>query len=132
MVQTAIPVPLPYRVDWGRVAMTPIGVLGAAAAGLAALRASDIAHVLSGLLTVAFYALLVWAYLRRRIATATTRAWIAWLVAPAGTFLPFTLPFLGNGQPPASVLMTGDALLVVGLAWAAWSIRTLDRSLSVV
>jgi protein-S-isoprenylcysteine O-methyltransferase Ste14 len=112
--------------------MIVLGVVGASTALAAVLRNAGPARVAAGVLTLAFYALLVWAYLRRRSARSTSRAWTVWVAAALATLLPLTLPLLGDGRAGAVALTAGEALLVLGMAWSVWSIRTLDLSLSVV
>ena len=129
-----------HRVDWGRIAMVPISVVGGAVSvvKLFAILTGDstfttvLVGAVTSTLTAAFYALIVWAYLRRGPAQSTTRSWTARVAAPVATFLPFTLPFLARGSAPHGVILLGDALLVAGLAWSVWSVRSLDRNLSVI
>lgn len=127
------------HLDWGRVFMVPFSILfgGISLAKLTSLLGGDgpleaMALVATAGLTAAFYALIVWAYLRRGPASATSRVRLALVAAPVATFLPFSLPFLGTGGSSALVIGVGDVLLVLGLAWSLWSVRTLDRSLSIV
>ncbi len=127
------------RIDWGRAVMVPAAVLfgGAAVAKLAELLAGEggaqaWAAVGTALLTAAFYGLMVWAYLRRGAARATSTVTLALLAAPVATFLPFALPHVGTGSAPGVVVVIGDVLLVAGLAFSVWSLRHLDRCLSVV
>lgn len=129
------------QVDWGRIVMVPVSVGGGTLSifhmfqvvtlGSSAATTTTIAATTSAL-TAMFYALIVWAYLRRGPARSTTEYWSARIAAPFATFLPFALPFLAAGGVPASLVLVGDALLVTGLAWSVWSIRCLDRNLSVV
>lgn len=120
------------RTDWGRPGMIMLGVLGASTATAAVLRHAGPARVAAGVLTLAFYVLLVWAYLRRRSARSTSRDWTVWLAAGLATLLPLALPLLGDGRAGAVPLASGEVLLVLGMAWSVWSIRALDLSLSVV
>ncbi len=120
------------RLDWGRLAMVPLGVLGALAAGSALLRHTGPAHLAAAGLTLAFYAFLVWAYLRRGVARSTSTSWSVWIAAPLATVLPLTLPFVAAGGVGTAVLVAGEVLLVAGMAWSVWSVRVLDRSLSVI
>lgn len=130
----------PRAVDWGRVAMVPVSVVGGGAAVARLLGATDAttgtaahtAAVLTSALTAAFYALIVWAYMRRGPARRTTAAPLAVVAAPVATFLPFAFPFLAAGGAGLAVVAVGDVLLVTGLAWSVWSVRHLDRNLSVV
>ena len=54
-------------------------------------------------LTMAFYVLLIWAYLRRVPSQRTDMRWSSWLVAFAGTAAPFAIPLVSDG------LATGTA-----------------------
>lgn len=140
MSEVAVAHRAPAAVDWGRIVMVPISVVGGAVAvtrlfgvlmegpGLGA--SAVTAGVTSGL-TAAFYALIVWAYLRRGPARSTTSSVTARVAAPVATFLPFGLPFLAAGGVGSEVLLVGNVLLVAGLAWSVWSVRCLDRNLSV-
>lgn len=132
---------MPRSIDWGRIVMVPVsGVLG----GLAIMRlftlltsdGASAAHVtvaaVTGLLTAAFYVLIVRAYLRRGAARATSRVRLALVAAPLATFLPFGLPFVGTGGRSPVLLVTGNVLLIVGFAYSLWALRCLDRSLSMV
>lgn len=127
--------------DWGRVVMIPLSTVFGSLAVLqlmTLLTATkgaplDVAvAAVTGLLTTLFYVLIVWAYLRRGPASATTRVLGAVVAAPVATFLPFALPFTGTGHAPGLLLVVGNLMLVAGLAFAVWSVRCLDRSLSVV
>lgn len=138
---TATPGGQPRAIDWGRIAMVPFSALFGL---LAARRLLDLVsggddsglRLLSSLATVAmtgvFYALILWAYLRRGRARATARAPLALIAGPVATFLPFSLPFISSGDAPTAAVLMGDVLLGVGLAWSVWSLRALDRSLSMV
>ena len=128
-------------IDWGRVAMVPFSVLfgGAAIAKLVSVlmdasegSASTAGALVSGSLTGLFYCLIVWAYLRRGPARATTGIRPALIAAPVATFLPFALPFAASGGATEGLILVGDLLLVLGLTWSVWSVRCLDRSLSIV
>lgn len=91
-----------------------------------------------GVLAVcAFYALIIWSYLRRGPAVATGRSAVASVVAVLATFAPFTFPLLrvappGTAQPGTVRQVAADTLLVAGTAFAAWSLRFLGRNLSVI
>lgn len=133
---------MPARsVDWGRVGMVPLAtVLGAAAVSrVVTLTGNDAAGALalastavSAALTALFYTLMVWAYLRRGPARATSSVRLVLLAAPVATFLPFALPHVGAGGASTDVVVLADLLLAGGLIWSVWSLRHLDRSLSVV
>jgi protein-S-isoprenylcysteine O-methyltransferase Ste14 len=128
-------------VDWGRIVMVPISVIlgGLALVRLVSLLTAEGDSVsgvalaaVTGVLTAAFYVLIVRAYLRRGAASATSRVRFALVAGPVATFLPFALPFVGSGGRTSTLLILGDVLLVVGFAYSIWAVRCLDRSLSVV
>jgi protein-S-isoprenylcysteine O-methyltransferase Ste14 len=127
-------------VDVGRVVVVALFVLTmTSATGHAVLLVRDggpggqvLLELSSSLLTIAFCALVVAAYLRRGPATATDRSPAAWVAAPLATCLPFVLPAL-----PVTVGGTGRsalafALVLGGTAWSVWAVRHLATNLSVV
>jgi protein-S-isoprenylcysteine O-methyltransferase Ste14 len=124
------------RVDIGRIAMIP------AAAIILIFEMMALAHRDSGgysilrwlgtLLAAIFYALLIWCYLRRGPARATTSSVTARVAAVVATWAPFTIPWL-HGTPPGAVGQgVSDVLLLAGTAWGVWSLRSLGRNLSVI
>jgi protein-S-isoprenylcysteine O-methyltransferase Ste14 len=80
----------------------------------------------------AFYALIIWCYLRRAPAIATSGSVTAYVAAVTATMIPFAFPLLPAGLPGAGQQFAGDALLLAGTAWAVWSLRFLGRNLSVL
>lgn len=127
-------------VDWGRVVMVSVSVIfGTLAVGEVMVLASGDARstavsaaIVAGVLTALFYCLIVWAYLRRGPARATSRVTLALIAAPVATFLPFALPHVATGGTSTGRVTVGSGLLLVGLLFSVWSVRCLDRSLSVV
>ncbi|HEX8970557.1 isoprenylcysteine carboxylmethyltransferase family protein [Oryzihumus sp.] len=86
----------------------------------------------AGLLTVALYVLFVSAFLRRSRARASHPSRSAAIAAMVATWLPFALPLLPAGRPSLATLTVSNVLLVLGLGFAVWSLRYLDRSFSMV
>ena len=89
--------------DWGRLVALPLLAM-AAYLSIASLFSLGWQHdhpVASGLAlasrlaTIAFYCLIVFAYLRRRPPLATSASSTAFAAAMAATFLPFAFTFLG-------------------------------------
>ena len=122
------------RVDIGRIAMVPAAVIVLLLdlmtlvdrGGGSALRWAGT------LLAVAFYSLVIWCYLRRGPARATTSSVTARAAAVVATWAPFVIPWL-HGAPPGPVWQgLSDVLLLAGTAWAVWSLRSLGRNLSVI
>jgi protein-S-isoprenylcysteine O-methyltransferase Ste14 len=125
------------RLDAGKLVMVPAAavILLADASRLGHGGASEAAGVLrliGEVLVVAFYALMIWCYLRRDPAVATSSSVTAHAAAVAATWLPFVLPLL-HGPPPGQVRQAiSDLLLICGMAWAVWSLRFLGRNVSVL
>jgi protein-S-isoprenylcysteine O-methyltransferase Ste14 len=83
-------------------------------------------------LVCAFYALVIWCYLRRGRATATSRSVLASAVAIAATFTPFAFPVLAGAATGTARPLAADLLLAAGTGWSVWSLRHLGRNLSVI
>jgi len=125
------------RLDVGRLIMVPAFAVvlvadalsldhGSHAGAAGALRSASIVLVL------AFYALAIWCYLRRRPATATSDSLTAHAAAITATWLVFVLPLLHGAPPTPGRQAVADVLLCCGMVWAVWSLRCLDRNLSVL
>jgi protein-S-isoprenylcysteine O-methyltransferase Ste14 len=80
----------------------------------------------------AFYTLIIWCYLRRGPAIATSRSVTAHLAAVAATLCPFAFPLLAAGSAGTAPQLAADALILAGTAWSVWSMRFLGRNLSVI
>src|SRR5215472_5122869 len=125
------------RPDFGRIVMVP---------GAAVMLAFDVMALTHGsrggggvavrwvgaALVCAFYALIIWCYLRRSRAVATSGSVTGYAAAVAATFLPFTLPLLHGAPPAASHRNAGYLLVLAGTCWAVWSVWFLGRSISVI
>lgn len=84
-------------------------------------------------LVCAFYLLIIWCYLRRRQATATSGSLTAHAAAVVATLGPFAFPLLRAAPPPgAGAQVASGALLLAGTAWSVWALRSLGRNLSVL
>jgi len=124
------------RVDIGRIAMIPAAAIVLVFEMMAlAYRGPggySILRWLGTLLAVIFYTLLIWCYLRRGPARATTSSVTARVAAVVATWTPFIIPWL-HGAPPGAVGQgVSDVLLLAGTAWEVWSLRSLGRNLSVI
>jgi protein-S-isoprenylcysteine O-methyltransferase Ste14 len=124
------------RMDVGRIVMVP------AACAILSIDAVSLVHsVRAGagplggvgtMLALAFYVVLIWCYLRRGPATATSASLTAHAAAMIATWLPFALPLL-HGSPPGHFRQAvSDALLVCGGAWSVWTLRFLGRNVSML
>ncbi|MEU4604433.1 methyltransferase [Kribbella sp. NPDC023972] len=83
-------------------------------------------------LVAAFYAVIIWAYLRRGPAKATSPSITAHVAAITATLTPFVFPLLGGSPVTTGRMLVADILLLTGTAWAVWSLCSLGRNLSVL
>jgi protein-S-isoprenylcysteine O-methyltransferase Ste14 len=128
------------RIDLGRVAVVVLFALSMlSAAGKAwvtvtsSLPAGEAAlELASCLLTAAFCALVVAAYLRRGNARATDGSPGVWLAAPLATCLPLAIPLLPSDPPGTGRSLLAFLLILSGSAWSVWAVRHLSTCLSVV
>src|SRR5215467_5858533 len=128
------------KLDVGRLLMVPAAALmlifdlhtQVAATVAAAASAAGLLRGVSAALVCAFYTLIIWSYLRRGPAIATTKSIAASAVAIAATFTPFAFPLLAGPEPGTTRQLAADALLVAGTAWSVWSLRFLGKNLSVI
>ena len=123
------------RIDYGRLIMVP-GTAVMLTLDLASLaRHGGAAGVLrtSGVVAVcAFYALIIWCYLRRGPAVATSRSFTAHLAAVVATLCPFAFPLAAAASEGTAQQLAADLLVLVGTTWSVWSMRFLGRNLSVL
>jgi protein-S-isoprenylcysteine O-methyltransferase Ste14 len=125
------------RLDVGRLVMVPGATLMLLADAIILYHSSGngIAGTLRWVgtaLVAAFYAVIIWAYLRRGPAKATSTAITANAAAITATLIPFTFPLLTNATVTTGRELIADILLVTGTAWSVWSLWTLGRNLSVI
>ena len=125
------------RVDIGKLIMVPIACL-IFVADLSVLRhhgtsgADGVLRSFGAVLVLLFYAVMIWGYLRRGPAVATSNSATAHVAAVAATWLPFALPLVHAAPPGPARQAFSDVLLVCGLSWSVWSLRSLDRNVSVL
>ncbi len=120
--------------DSGRLFMVPL------AAGFLLFDGAALVHgggggAMQGLTTAlvcAFYALIIWCYLRRGPALATGRSVTAHAAAVIAMMTPFAFPLLRTTPPGAAAQWAGNVLLAAGTGWAVWSLRSLGRNVSVI
>jgi protein-S-isoprenylcysteine O-methyltransferase Ste14 len=121
--------------DLGRLIMVPaaatlllLDVIALARGGRV-----DLLRSIGTVLICAFYALIIWCYLRRGAAIATSASVTAHAAAVIGTLIPFSFLLLPSAAlPGTSEQLAGDVLLVAGGGWAVWAVRFLGRNLSVI
>ena len=125
------------RLDVGRLIMVPVFALALAADVIslgsgAHTAGAGVLRPVGTVLTLAFYTLAIWCYLRRGPAVATSGSLSAHAAAIAGTWLPFAFPLPPGAPSGPGRAALADVLLICGLAWAVWSLRYLDRNISVL
>ena len=126
-----------FRVDIGRLVMVPtacaILFIDTVSLGRRATASgTDPLRLVGAVLVLAFYMVLIWCYLRRGPASATSASFTAHVAAIAATWLPFVLPLVRGTPPGAAQQAVSDVLLVCGAAWSVWSLRFLGRNVSVL
>jgi protein-S-isoprenylcysteine O-methyltransferase Ste14 len=125
------------RIDLGKLVMIPIASL-MLAFDLVSLahRGADGADGALRWLGVAglcaFYALVIWCYLRRTPAVATSRSVTGNAAALVATFAPFPFPLLQATPPGTGRQLTADVFVLAGTSCTVWSLRFLGRNLSVL
>jgi protein-S-isoprenylcysteine O-methyltransferase Ste14 len=125
------------RLDVGRLIMVPTFAAAVAADALrldhgAHSGADGVLRSAGAVLVLAFYTLAVCCYLRRGLAVATSGSVTAHAAAFAATCLPLALPLVPGAPSASGRQAVADVLLICGMGWAVWSLRYLDRSISVV
>jgi protein-S-isoprenylcysteine O-methyltransferase Ste14 len=122
------------RLDLGRIVMIPAATVMLVLAMIAFTRniGGDPMRWTSAVLTCAFYGLIIWCYLRRGPAVATSGSVTGYVAAVAGTLLPFTIPMFRGAAPAAGQVYATTVLVLAGTAWEVWSLRSLGRSLSII
>ena len=93
---------------------------------------SSLASLAAGGMTILLYMLLISAFMRRTPAKATSPSPVAAVAAGLATWLPFAIPLLPHGEASSGGLIAATTLLVLGLGFAVWAIRYLDRSFSMI
>jgi protein-S-isoprenylcysteine O-methyltransferase Ste14 len=121
-----------YRVDAGRLVMVPAAAGFAAYDVLALARGPGGMSWLTAAPVCAFYALMIWCYLRRGRAVATSRSVTAHVAAVAAMLLPFVFPLLTAAPAGAVQRWAGDLLVAAGTGWALWALWALGRNVSVL
>jgi protein-S-isoprenylcysteine O-methyltransferase Ste14 len=122
------------RLDLGRIVMVPVAAIMLLLDLAAATRRGGppLLWWPGTTLSCSFYSLIIWCYLRRGPAVATSGSVTGYAAAAAATLTPFVLPLLRGAAPGAGQDFAADALMLAGTAWAVWSLRFLGRSLSVI
>lgn len=122
------------RPDAGKVVMIPLalGFLVVDGAALGHGTGPAMLRWLSTGLVCLFYLLIIWCYLRRGPARATSRSVTAHAAAVAAMLVPFVFPLLGSVPAGSARQWAGNALVAAGTAWAVWALRSLGRNVSVL
>lgn len=128
--------PIWRRVDLGRVVAVTLFALFLVVNGRRLAQEDPLRSPLSTVatvLTMAFYLLLIFAYLRRSAGARTDRRWTSWMAALAGTAAPFAIPLVSAGLNEEPVRQTISAIvLALGLVAMLWALGALGTNISVV
>jgi protein-S-isoprenylcysteine O-methyltransferase Ste14 len=129
--------PVHRKLDIGRLIMVPAATLMLIAGAMVLTRSAGngltgTLHWISNALVAIFYAVIIWAYLRRGPAKATNSSVIANAAAVVATLTPFAFPLLSGSLATIERALVGDVLLVAGTAWSVWSLWTLGKNLSII
>jgi protein-S-isoprenylcysteine O-methyltransferase Ste14 len=135
--RVASPKPAHRRLDVGRLIMVPAATMMLVADAIALVHShgngfAGTLRWIGTVLVAAFYAIIIWAYLRRGPAKATSTSITAHAAAITATLIPFVFPLLTSSTVTAGRALVADILLVIGTAWSVWSLRSLGRNLSVI
>ena len=126
----------PPRIDVGRVVAVTLFTMLMTLNVLRLTSGEPLSHPLmavNGALTLAFYLLLIWAYLRRSPSSRTDMRWSSWLVALLGTAAPFAIPLVSEGPRDGGLLaLVAAAVLGIGLVAMLWALGALGTNISVV
>ncbi len=123
------------RIDLGRIVMVPATAIVLLLVVVALIRqgGGDALRWSGTLLTIAFYGQMIWCYLRRGPAVATTRSITGRAAAVVATWTPLLVIPLVRGAPAGAVEQgAADMLLLAGSAWSVWSLHFLGRNLSII
>jgi protein-S-isoprenylcysteine O-methyltransferase Ste14 len=124
------------RVDIGRVVAVTLFAMLLILNVMRLTNGEPLSHPLmavNGVLTLMFYLLLIWAYLRRAPSSRTDLRWSSWLVALLGTAAPFAIPLVSAGPREGGVLaVVAVVVLGVGLVAMLWALGALGTNISVV
>jgi protein-S-isoprenylcysteine O-methyltransferase Ste14 len=125
------------RIDLGRLIMVPVAVMMLVfdLASLTHRAVGEVGGALRWLGVVgvcAFYTLIIWSYLRRGPAVATSKSVTAYVASVVATLTPFALPLLQATPPGPGRQLAADALVLVGVAWSVWAMHSLGTNLSVI
>ncbi|WP_310529970.1 isoprenylcysteine carboxylmethyltransferase family protein [Nocardioides sp.] len=127
----------PARIDLGRVVAVTLFAIMLSVNAVRLAGTHPLSHPLSAIttvLTMAFYVLLIWAYLRRSPSTRTDLRWSSWLVAFLGTGAPFAIPLVSRDgfREGGSLAGIAAVVLCLGLAAMLWALGALGTNISVV
>ncbi len=91
------------------------------------------AGLIHHLLMVCFYSLIIFLYFLRSRAKSTSRSHVTNFIAIVATFIPFTLPFLGE---PAlnnpEILHVANSIIIIGIVLSIYALGSLGKSFSII
>ncbi len=93
---------------------------------------SDVLFLIQELLALAYFTLLVVLYAVRLPQRGTDHRWAVIFIAFSGTFSAIGASFLPGGTRRDGLVLLGDVLATVGLAYSVWGLAYLRRSFSII
>ena len=136
------PVEKTYKIDVGRLIVVPIFAFLMTLTFLVVcrdVRALFPINIVKSLLlihrvlSVCFYALIIFLYFLRSAASSTSRSHVTNFIAIGASCIPFALPFLG--KPPLmtqGVLLVANLVITSGIVLSIYSVCSLGRSFSII
>jgi protein-S-isoprenylcysteine O-methyltransferase Ste14 len=132
----------PRRIDLGKLIAIPVFALvmywnlkGTAVLirYLFPVNAIKVLLFVNHLLTAGFLVLVIYLYVRRSSAIATTKSFLARFIAVFAFILPFIIPFLGNlANTGPVILAVSNLVMAAGLAFSLAALFALGSSFSII
>ncbi len=86
-------------------------------------------HVLS----LCFYASIIFVYLLRSAPSSTSRSHLTNFLAIIATFIPFTLPFLGEpALNKPEILLAANVIIIISIVLSIYALGSLGKSFSII
>ncbi len=85
------------------------------------------------LLIACFYSLIIFLYFLRSPARSTSRSHVTNFIAIVATFIPFTLPFLGEpALNKPEILLVANVIIIISIVLSIYALGSLGKSFSII